>query len=1322
MGKNRTKRALGFRIVLVYLLPTLVAMSACFIAFNAYMRSFLFESAYAESGKVLLEISQSLDERFAAYVSPFEKLAHKVSYKNLSNIRTVVSRERGRGQLVDTYYGGADGSYYSAHGYRRQPEHPEFRTQSWFLEPSRNKGLAYSGPGINYATKKRVVTISMPIWKHSDRIQGVLARDIDVAEFRSLLSALSRENGGITMLVNSETDSVYTYFPYETSLGKISQDSIHTLIEETSGLFNVDSLDAQMVSVASFKGSDGKDYTALTLSLSKIPMHLLHIVPQNKTAAQLSEKTQSFALFAGGCVLLVTLVMVVLSRLLFRKMISKDLTESVNSSTLFDAILESRYFSLILTDNNFGILRVSSNVARIVGKSDWQDLQEKSLWDIIPNPEFKDFVLNAQKNAPPQTSEIGQTQLVLQQHDGKILWWNVTFNLLIEDDASVRYLFLVSDETQAVRKDSILDSIMASSQNTIIIFDSDFRLTHLSRTFGKIFGVNTEKLIGMSYEDMTQFGIPEKILSLPETALESGSVWSEDFELPLPNGDAIWCRGQGSVLTSKDSSCIGYLFFITDITKIVAAEREARDASRAKSEFLANMSHEIRTPMNAIIGMSDLALSSDLAPKQEHYIEQISSAAKSLLNIVNDILDYSKIEARKQEIEHVPFSLRETLSNVLSIAIIRVMGKPVELLADIDPEIPEWIFGDPLHLSQILTNLINNAEKFTEKGQVVLKMQLLKCEKLRATVFTSVRDSGIGMTPEQTQKLFQKFTQANGSTARKYGGTGLGLAISHSLVELMGGELKLESELGKGSEFFFTLTFDVVDRPKPQGLQPLTDRRFLVADANAESRTIFQKLFPALGMQATVVGSPGQLLQEFSDAEHPFDAILVGWNFGGDSVLELVRSLRKSGRNLPPMVAVFGQESEDDLKEALEMGFAWSIPKPFLPSELQKVLEKALGLRFVEDSKKSGRRKPEAEYHFKRATVLLAEDNALNQELAVELLNRVGLDVTVANNGKECVEALRENDFALVLMDLQMPVMDGFEATRLIRNFGDEGKRNVPIIAMSAHALSGEKEESLSAGLNAHVTKPIDPVEFYGELARWIPQEKPSKAQPDNFPTKRDPFLAALDNIPCLDAELGLYRSAGSRKLYLKLLKRFVEENEDFSERLRDTLQSKDLRTSVRMAHTLKGVAGTVGASKLQEVAALFESRLSSGKAGDRENLPWTELNDLLRQLVERLGEAIPVASGAIGENDQTLVEDPEAEQKLLQMLDAIMPAIENAVPADCRNALKQIEHVRFDEEALSLLKELRHALDDFDFASAESGAKKLKALLQKRSEEKGQG
>lgn len=1285
-------------------------MVICFFAFTAYMRSFLFESASAESGKSLQQISVSLEQKLAFYAGHFESWRRTIQNKSSASIRSALSSEIHRRKTVDIYYGTTEGTFISSRGFKRDPIHPEFRTKSWYLEPSRNKGLAYSGPSYNYSAKKRVLTISAPIWKRRDKIQGIVAEDIDVNELRGLLSPLSKESGGLTMLVNSETDSIYTYFPYQTNLGEISLDSVQTLLAATGELFNADSLKSSKVAYYRFS-DNGRAYSAMVTPLSKLPMHLVHIVPQSKTAALLSDKTKDFVLFAGGCVFFLILVSLVGSRILFRKIVFKDLTDSVSSSTIFDAILGSKYFSLILTDNQFNVLRTSTSIAQVTGNSDWRDLLGTSLWEIIPNPEFKSFVLNAQRNAPPQTSEIGQHQIVLQQKNGKILWWNISFNLLIEDDASVRYLFLVSDETAAVRKDSFLDAIMSSSQNTIFIFDNDLKIIYVSKCLEKILGCPTSSLIGKSYDDLAAVGIPQSVLDMPLESLENGNIWSANFELPLQNGTQLWCHGQGCILRSKDSNSLGYLFFITDITPIVEAEREAKEATKAKSLFLANMSHEIRTPMNAIIGMSDLALATELTPRQEHYLDRISYAAKSLLGIINNILDYSKIEAKKQELEHIPFAIRETISNVLSIAVVRITGKPIELLADIDSNIPERVFGDPLHLTQILTNLINNAEKFTERGQVILKMKLVCLENSKATIYTSVCDSGIGMTAEQSKKLFHVFTQANDSMTRKYGGTGLGLSISHSLVELMGGELQVKSEPGKGSEFYFTVTFDVIDRPQNKGKSPLQGKSVLVLDENVEARNILGKLFDALEIDASLAADADKFQEMFK--QKSYDCVMIAWNIQEMPASALAQKLSDFGKGVPPLVAIFKQNDEEILKEAVEAGFKRFLPKPFLLKDLKNTLEEALGFRVIEDSK-THKPKVQPEYRFERASILLVEDNALNQELAIELLNRVGLDVDVTNNGKEAVEAVKKNDYALILMDLQMPVMDGFEATKAIRQMQEEKKRNVPIVAMSARALQGDKEKSLEAGLNAHITKPIDPVEFYAELAKWLEQKKAANkdGQASESQLKpivsKDPFLAAFDRIPYFDAELGLYRSVGSKPLYLKVIRRFVDDFDGYVPKILDAIQNGEKETAVRMVHTLKGIAGTIGCTKLQEMAAKLEFKISSDEA-KLDAPPWSKLGDILEQLIERIRKAIPLAASAIGEQDDELIEDPNADSKLAKMLEMIEPAIQDAIPMDCRIALKVVERIKFDSKRSNLLKELKQAIDDFDFEKAHQVVAELK-------------
>ncbi len=1308
-------RELGSKIIWVYTITTLIAMVICFFAFTAYMRSFLFESASAESGKTLQQISVSLEQKILSYAKHFENWRPNLQNKSNTGIRSSLSQEVHRRKTVDIYYGAPDGSFISSRGFKRDPIHPEFRTKSWYLEPNRNKGLAYSGPSYNHGAKKRVLTISAPVWKRRDKIQGIVAEDIDVNELRNLMTSLSKESGGVTMLVNSETDSIYTYFPYQTSLGEITLDSVRTLLAATGPLFDTDSLKTSDATYYRFS-EDGKAYTAIVTPLSKLPMHLVHITPQSKTESLLSEKTQDFILFAGGCVFFLIIVSLAGSRILFRKIVSKDLTDSISSSTIFDAILGSKYFSLILTDNQFSVLRTSTSIAQVTGNSDWRDLLGTSLWEIIPNPEFKSFVLNAQKNAPPQTSEIGQYQIVLQQKNGKILWWNISFNLLIEDDASIRYLFLVSDETAAVRKDSFLDAIMSSSQNTILIFDNDLKIIYASKCIERIFGCPTSSLLGKSYDDLVTLGVPQNILDMPQESLENGNIWSANFELPLPNGSQLWCHGQGCILRSKDSNSLGYLFFITDITPLVEAEREAKEATKAKSLFLANMSHDIRTPMNAIIGMSDLALATELTPRQEHYIDRISYAAKSLLGIINNILDYSKLEAKKQKLEHIPFAIRETVSNVLSIAVIRITGKPIELLADIDPNIPERVFGDPLHLSQILTNLINNAEKFTERGQVILRMKLTNLENSKATIYTSVCDSGIGMTEEQSKKLFHVFTQANDSMTRKYGGTGLGLAISHSLVELMGGELKVKSTFGEGCEFYFTATFDVIVRPQNKGASPLRGKSVLALDENSEARNILGTLFRTLEINASVASNVDEFQEMF--AQKSYDCIMIAWNLQEMPAPVLAKKLADSGKGVPPLVAIFKQNDEEIFKEAVEAGFKRFLPKPFLMKDLKNTLEEALGFRVIEDSK-AHKPKAHTEYRFERANILLVEDNALNQELAIELLNRVGLDVDVKSNGKEAVEAVKQNDYALILMDLQMPIMDGFEATKAIRQMPEEKKRNIPIIAMSARALQGDKEKSLAAGLNAHITKPIDPARFYAELAKWLEQKKSPDKEPrtEGSPVvpmvAKDPFLAAFDRIPYFDAELGLYRSVGSKPLYLKVIRRFVDDFDGYIPKIFEAIQNGENELAVRMAHTLKGIAGTIGCTKLQEMSAKLEFQISSRNA-KLETAPRNRLDDFLEQLVEKIRKAIPLAAAAIGEQDEELVDDPNAKNKLAKMLDMIEPAIQDSIPMDCRVALKVVEGIRFDSKISDLLKKLRQSIDDFDFEKAHQIVAEIKNIQKK--------
>ncbi|MCK9182589.1 MAG: response regulator [Fibrobacteraceae bacterium] len=1316
----RPKKLLGQRIIWVYSIPTLIATVICFLAFAFYMRSFLLENAYSESGKTLLLLSDSFEKKLSTYVNPFQNFQRSLQGKTLkiSTLRTeLASNAKRKRGVVDLYYGSSDGQFVSGKGLKLDPDHSEFRTKSWYLEPSRNRGLAYSGPTMKYGTEKRVLTISYPVWDKRNKIHGIIAADIDVDEFHSSLSQLSKEAGGITMLVDNLTDSVYTYFPYQTSLGSITIDSVYKLLSHTGPLFNLDSAQTGIVQSEEFTDASGKEFTAMMTPLSKVPIHLIYVVPQNKTVALLHDQTSSFIIFAAICLGLLILITFISTKLLFRYMVFEDLAESVSSSTLFDTMLGSRFFSLILTDTNYNVLHASANIAGAIGESDWHNMQGKSLWSIIPNPEYKDFVLNSLAKGNHLNEEEKPFLLPVQQYDGQILWWNLTFKILVEDDASVRFLFLVSDEISAIRKDSILDSIMAASQNTIVILDSDLKATYISKRMGDVLGVDSKKIIGMKFDDFETFGIPRNVLDLPEKVFEEGIAWSGSFSLKLKNGDTIWCHGEGAPLSAMDSSNIGYLFFISNVTPIIEAEQEAQQATRAKSEFLANMSHEIRTPMNAIIGMSHLALSTDLSPRQEHYVERISYAAKSLLGIINDILDFSKIEAKKQTLEHIPFTLRDTVKDVLSIAVVRIAGRPIELLADIDSRIPKRIFGDPLHLSQIFTNLINNAEKFTEKGEVVLKMSLVKREKCKAVVYCSVKDSGIGMTEEQTGKLFNMFTQADGSTTRKYGGTGLGLAISHSLVELMGGELQVKSEPGKGSEFYFTVSFDI-ESELDKGEEPdpkMNNLRVLVVDDNKASLGILKKMLDSLGIYADATNHAKEALSLFERSKkNSYQLAILDWSMPDASGIELAREMRNLGIEMPLLIAISTQNDEARLKEATDAGFKRFLPKPFLASELLEVLRGSLGME-LENKAKNDTSKRIQTIHFKRAKILLVEDNVLNQELAVDLLKRVGLDVDVANNGKEAVDCVLAKTYSLILMDLQMPVMDGFESTKQIRALSDPKKSGLPILAMSARALSGDKEKSLAGGLNAHITKPIDPSSFYEELAKWLSTDTEEEASHASAilslaPAKKDPFLLAFDDIPDFDAAQGLYRSAGSKSIYLKVLRRFINDFNGFVLKAKEEASKNNAEAAVRMAHTLKGIGGTIGSERLRSLSENAEKLLSKNISDS--SITWDEWNELLESLIDKVRKAVPLAAEAIGEETAFIADDPDAYFKLKRMLTQLGPFVADSSPGNCREVIETIAHIRYDEQTSVHLKLLKDAIGNFDFEKAEKLITELKGLL----------
>jgi two-component system sensor histidine kinase/response regulator len=805
--------------------------------------------------------------------------------------------------------------------------------------------------------------------------------------------------------------------------------------------------------------------------------------------------------------------------------------------------------------------------------------------------------------------------------------------------------------------------------------------------------------VGSSVPDLYVY--PEQRSALLAELSRKGIVRDFGVQLRGANGEIRDCLSTVMHMEYEgQQGLLGWIVDVTELTKIQTALSEAKvaaeDATKAKAEFLANMSHEIRTPMNAVIGLAHLCLKTDLTAKQRDYVGKIHNAGTSLLSIINDILDFSKIEAGKLDIENVAFEVDSVMSNISTMVAQKIQDKGLELLFRTSSDIPHALVGDPLRLGQVLINLLGNAVKFTERGEIRLISELVERTGDKVKLRFSVKDTGIGMTKEQANRLFQAFSQADTSTSRKYGGTGLGLAISKRLVELMGGSIWVVSEPDGGSTFSFTGWFGLSEAAARKVVPArLGSLKVLVVDDNASAREVLEDHLRVVGAEIELVASGTEAIVAVkrADAGRPFDVILLDWRMPGLDGVETARRIRADGslKSVPAIIIITAFGREEVRSEAELAGVNGFLIKPVNQSTLINALAEIFAPEYMMAAREAVRA---TAYDLSGLRALLAEDNAINQQIAVELLEGVGVSVDVANNGREAVEKLLATaddvPYDLVLMDLQMPEMDGYQATARIR--AEPRLAELPIVAMTAHAMAEERDRCLAAGMQAHITKPIDPELLYRTLMQFYRpgQAVAVSAKTANHSSPPD----ALREVAGLDVVDGLRRVAGNVKLYRSLLRQFAEQQADAISKVSGSVERQDFTLAERLMHTLKGVSGNLGAKTTSGLAAELEISLRNRDVRSLDaDLP--RLSVELARTIEAIRKSL--AADIVDPRPPPVAFDSTETVALLKHLKQLLADDDGAALDHLLDARERVEGILSDVD----LNTLEKAVRDFDFTAA---------------------
>jgi PAS domain S-box-containing protein len=899
---------------------------------------------------------------------------------------------------------------------------------------------------------------------------------------------------------------------------------------------------------------------------------------------------------------------------------------------------------------------ISPSVIKMRGYTPEEAMQQS--WDDILCPDSRSMALErmAKNIADIQAGlPIPTYQIELEQwrKDGSTIWTDVTMSFVYSSNGDFQEIIAVTHdisklrqrEAEIKRQSNLINSLLDSIPDIIFFKDINGVYLGCNPAFAEFVGKSRDEIVGMTSYDLFDKDIADAFMDNDKRMLELGRARHNEEWITYPDGRKILLHTAKSPYLGQDGTLIGLLGISRDITdrklaeeKLLLANAQVEAANIAKSQFLANMSHEIRTPMNGVIGMSGLLRDTELTGDQRRYVDTVCACGESLLSLINDILDFSKIEAKKLDLETLDFDLLNLLDDFVVTLAVRAHEKGLELLCAADLEIPTLLRGDPGRLRQILTNLAGNAIKFTHHGEIAVRVKLAENNKDDVLLRFAVQDTGIGIPKENLGSIFSDFTQADASISRQYGGTGLGLAISKQLSELMGGEVGVDSEVGKGSEFWFTARLSKQpDGGQVEMLPPadLSNVRTLIVDDNATNRQILIAQLNSWAMRPTEVSEGSAALESLRQAQDdgdPFRIAVIDMHMPGMNGETLGLAVKADARlSDTHLVMLTSMGIKSDFRRLKEIGFDAYLNKPTRRKELKNALSQALSGRSADQpqSIETCHSALDGLFAGSKARILLADDNITNQQVALGILNKLGLRADAVANGVEAVTAVETLPYDLILMDVQMPVMDGLEATRRIRNYELRIRNQaqtcdsassfvIPIIAMTAHAMQGYREKCLAAGMNDYVSKPVSPQELVDRLRKWLPKNQDEGECIQNEQNTEKSDESKTIHPPIWDKHKMMKRLLDDEDLAKMIQDRFLADIPQRIQALKAFLESDDVSGVEFQAHTIKGASANVGGERLSAVASEME------KAATAQDLTAASafVTELERQF-DRLKEAM---------------------------------------------------------------------------------------------------